>query len=74
VLITNGTGFIVDLEVDEKFLDVEPHSLTLVNWQKSTSPSLSMQSKFRPYFHNRNASLQAWNYRWRKRYVAIHSL
>jgi len=27
------------LEDDEKFLDVESHSLMLVNWQKGTSPS-----------------------------------
>jgi len=33
-----GTGFIIALEVDEKFLDVESHSLMLVNWQ-NTSPS-----------------------------------
>jgi len=34
-----GTAFIVALEVDEKFLNVESHSVTLVNWQTSTSPS-----------------------------------
>jgi len=38
VLIKYGTGFIA-FEVDEKSLDVELHSLKLVNWQKGTSPS-----------------------------------
>jgi len=32
-----STSFITDLEVDEKFLVVESHSLMLVNWQ-NTSP------------------------------------
>jgi len=34
-----GTGFIIALDVDEKFLDVESHSLMLVNRQKGTSLS-----------------------------------
>jgi len=38
VLIKYGTGFIIALVVDEKFLDVESHSLMLANWQ-NTSPS-----------------------------------
>jgi len=38
MLIEHGTGFIIALEVDEKLLDVESHSLMLVNWQKGTSP------------------------------------
>jgi len=32
-------GFIVALDVDEKFLDVESYSLMLVNWPKSNSSS-----------------------------------
>jgi len=38
VIIKYGTGFIIALVVDAKFLDVELHSLMLVNWQ-NTSPS-----------------------------------
>jgi len=34
-----GTGFIIALDVDEKFLDMESHSLMFVNWQKGTSLS-----------------------------------
>jgi len=37
VIIKYGTGFIIAFVVDEKFLDVESHSLVLVIWQKSTS-------------------------------------
>jgi len=37
--IKYGTGFTITLKVDEKFLDVESHSLMLVNWQNGTSPS-----------------------------------
>jgi len=33
-----GTDFIIPLVVDEKFLDMESHSLMSVNWQ-NTSPS-----------------------------------
>jgi len=39
VLIKYGTGFIIALEVDEKFLYVKLHSLMLVNQQKGISPS-----------------------------------
>jgi len=39
VLIKYGTGFIIALEVDEKFLGVESHSLVLVYRKKNTSPS-----------------------------------
>jgi len=39
VLTKYGTGFIIALEIDEKFLDVESHSLMLVYWQKGISPS-----------------------------------
>ena len=40
MLIKYGTGFIIALEVDEKFLiDVESHSVMLVNWQEGTSHS-----------------------------------
>jgi len=37
VLTKHGTGFIIALVVDEKFLHVESHSLMLANWQ-NTSP------------------------------------
>jgi len=37
MLIKFGTGFTITLEVDEKFLDVESHSLMLVNLQNGTS-------------------------------------
>jgi len=43
-LIKYGSGFIITLEVDEKFLDVESHSLMLVNWQKGTSPSYLLRN------------------------------
>jgi len=33
VLIKHGTGVIIALEIDERFLDVELHSLMLINWQ-----------------------------------------
>ena len=39
VLIKYGTGFTIALEVDDKSLDVESHSLMSVNRQKRTSPS-----------------------------------
>jgi len=39
LLIKYGTGFIIALEVDEKFLHVKLHSLLLVNRQKGNSPS-----------------------------------
>jgi len=38
VLLKHGTGFIINLVIDEKFLDGESHSLMLVKWQ-NTSPS-----------------------------------
>jgi len=38
VIINYSTGFIIALVVDEKFLDMESHSLMLVNWQH-ISPS-----------------------------------
>ena len=38
-LIKYGTGLIIALDVDEKSLDVESHSLVSVNRQKGTSPS-----------------------------------
>ena len=38
MIIKYGTGFIITLVVDEKFLDVALHSRMLVNWQ-NTSPS-----------------------------------
>jgi len=45
-LIKYGTDFIfiVALEVDEKFVDVESHSLTSVDWQKGTSPNHFLRS------------------------------
>jgi len=39
VLIKYGTGLTIALEVDEKSLNVESHSLMSVNRQKGTSPS-----------------------------------
>ena len=39
MLIKYCAGFAIALEVDEKFLDAESHSLMVFNWQKSTSPS-----------------------------------
>jgi len=39
VLIKYGHGFIVALEFDEKFLEVESQSLMLVNWQKGNLSS-----------------------------------
>jgi len=45
VLIKYVTGFIIALEVDKKFLDVESHSLILVNCQKGTSPSLFLRNQ-----------------------------
>jgi len=38
VIIKYSTCFIIALVVDEKLLDMESHSLMLVNWQ-NTSPS-----------------------------------
>jgi len=38
MIIKYGTYFIIALVFDETFLDVESHSLMLVNWQ-NTSPS-----------------------------------
>jgi len=38
VIIKYGTGFTIAVVVDEKFVDVESHSLMLVNWL-NTSPS-----------------------------------
>jgi len=35
VIIKYGTGFIIALVVDEKFVDVESHSLMLVSWQNT---------------------------------------
>jgi len=39
VLIHFGAGLTIALEVDEKSLDVESHSLMSVNRQNGTSPS-----------------------------------
>jgi len=39
VLTQYGTGLTIALEVDEKSLDVESHSLMSVNRQKGTPPS-----------------------------------
>jgi len=39
VLINYGAGLTIALEVDEKSLDVESHSLMSVNRQKGTSPN-----------------------------------
>jgi len=39
VLIKYGTGLTIALEVDDKSLDVESHSLMSVIRQKGTSPS-----------------------------------
>jgi len=36
MLIKYGTGFIISLELDEKFLNVELRSLMWINWQKGT--------------------------------------
>ena len=52
VLIKYGTGFIIALEVDEKFLDVESHSLMLVSGKKAHH-QVTFQSNFRRYIHNR---------------------
>jgi len=38
MIIKYSTCFIIALVVDEKFLDMESHSVMLVNWQ-NTSPS-----------------------------------
>ena len=38
-LINYAKDFIIVYEVDEKFLNVESHSLMLVKWKKGTSPS-----------------------------------
>jgi len=79
VLIKYDTGFIIALEVNEKFLGVESHSLVLVYRKKNTSPSHFLRNPAfsttnPPYLHNRKTSQQGSNCKWRKKIFAIISL
>ena len=63
-------GFIVALDIDEKLLVVESHSLMLVNLQKGNSPSNFLRNPTYGVISTSDRLLRKpQNYRWRKNFL-----
>jgi len=68
-------GFVVALDIDEKLLVVESHSLMLVNLQKGNSPSNFLRNPTYGGISTSDRLLRKpQNYRWRKKFFGILSL